>query len=134
MKKLFTFVIAFCIITSPIITFAANPLVPDCNTGALNASGSGYVNACDFNALVGMVNNGINWLIIYLATPLAAIAFAYAGFLLLTSGGSEEKLRKAKTIILNVVVGFVIALAAWLIVKTILVTLGFNPKDAFLSI
>lgn len=109
-------------------------LVPDCmRTIVVDPTTHLVNNPCDFNALMTLVNNVIQFLLFYLATPLAAIAFSYAGFLLITSGGSEEKLGTAKKIIKNVLIGYVIALAAWLIVNTILTTLGVSSSGIFLS-
>ena len=41
-------------------------------------------------------------------------------------------MTKVKTILKNVIFGYIIALIAWLVIKTVLVTVGFDPKDAFL--
>lgn len=81
---------------------------------------------CGFNELLKLVNKVIHFILFDLAMPIAAIMFAYAGFLLLTSGGNPETKNKAKKIFWNVFIGFVIALAAWLIVKTILSVLGYT--------
>jgi hypothetical protein len=90
-------------------------LVPDCP-----ASG------CGFEELMKLINKVINFLLFTIATPLAALVFAYSGIMLITAGGSSEKMTKAKKILGNLVVGYVIALAAWLIINTILSALGFH--------
>jgi len=87
---------------------------------------------CGFNDLMKAINNVITFLIFTIATPLAALGIMYAGWLYLSSGGSEENVTKAKHILKNIVLGYVIALAAWLIVHTILSTLGFTG-DSFLG-
>lgn len=109
-------------------------LVPDCNVGAINPNTGNYVEACDFNRLMEIINTVINFLLITLATPLFVLIIVYVAWLYLSAGGSSENVTKAKKIIKNALIGYIIALAAWLIVKTILATLGFNPKDAFLNI
>ena len=81
---------------------------------------------CGWNELLAMVARFINYIIFLLAMPLAAIMFAYAGFQLITSGGSSEKKSKAKEIFINVAMGFVFAVAAWLIIHTISTILGYN--------
>jgi hypothetical protein len=89
---------------------------------------------CNFNDLITLVNKVISFLLFYLATPLAGIIFAWAGFIYITSGGDTSKIKKAKTMLTNVLVGYVIALAAWLIVKTILNILGVDPSiDTYLK-
>jgi hypothetical protein len=81
---------------------------------------------CDFNALMILVNNVVKFILFKLALPIAAIMFAYAGFELLTAGGDTAKMKKAKTIFINVALGLIIAAAAWLIVNTILTILGYT--------
>ena len=58
--------------------------------------------------------------------PIAAIAIIYAGFLFVTAGGNEDKLKKAKTTFLWSVVGTALLLGAWAIaeaIKSFIVTL-----------
>ena len=61
-----------------------------------------------------------------MVVPIAAIMFAYAGILLIFSGGDTSKRSKAKSIFINVAIGFIIAVAAWLIVEFVLNLLGYN--------
>ncbi len=112
-----------------------SPTSPDTNgpsdIGGASSKGSDLVPACPvggcgFNELMELINKVINFLLFKIAMPLAALIFAYAGFLLITAGGDPSKVTKAKAIIRNLLIGFVIALAAWLIVNTILSTLGFQ--------
>ncbi|HXK35170.1 MAG TPA: hypothetical protein VJ103_01525 [Candidatus Paceibacterota bacterium] len=88
---------------------------------------------CNFNYLLTTINILINFLLFWITLPIAAILFAYVGFLLLFSGGDEGKRTQAKAIAWNLVVGLVIALAAWLIVKTILVGLGLKAGFSLLE-
>lgn len=73
---------------------------------------------CTFADLITLVQNLINFLII-ISTFLATAAFAYAGILLLTSGGNESALKKAKDIFWKVLIGYLWILGAWLLVYTI---------------
>ena len=79
-----------------------------------------------WNQLMTLINNVINFILFRLALPIAAIMFAYAGFELLTAGGDTSKMKKAKSIFLNVALGLVFAVAAWLIVDTVLTILGYH--------
>ncbi|MES3032097.1 MAG: pilin [Patescibacteria group bacterium] len=81
---------------------------------------------CDFNAFMKLINTVIHFVLFSLAIPIAAIMFFYAGFLMVTSGGSAEAKSKAKNIFSNAVYGLVIAAGAWLIIRTILSILGYN--------
>ena len=82
--------------------------------------GDGVCNGpdCTFASLITLVKNLITDLIT-LSTFLAAIAFAYAGFLMLTSGGSESAKTKAKDVFMKVLIGYLWILGAWLLVYTI---------------
>lgn len=131
-KKIFGFIFGFIIILTPFLSYnvARAAIVPTCGTLTVvpgtNPPQKQITNPCDFNYLMALVNNVIDFLLFVIATPLVAIILCYAGFLMLTSGGSSEKVTKAKHIIKSVVFGYIIALAAWLIINTILSTLGFN--------
>ncbi len=73
---------------------------------------------CTFNSLVQLGRNFVNLLIVY-SVPIAVISFTYAGFLLLTSQGNAGAVSKARGIFLDTAIGFMIVLAAWLIVSAI---------------
>lgn len=81
---------------------------------------------CGFNEAMKLINNVITFLLFTIATPLVALIICYAGWLYLSSQGSKENVTKAKTILKNVIIGYIIGLVAWLVVKTILVSLGFT--------
>ncbi len=83
-------------------------------------------NPCDFNYALTLINNVVKFILFGLAIPLAAIMFMYAGFEMVTAGGSEEKAGKARRIFTNAVIGLALAAAAWLIVELILTTLGYD--------
>ncbi|HLF66458.1 MAG TPA: pilin, partial [Gammaproteobacteria bacterium] len=80
---------------------------------------------CTFEDIFTLINNVIRFILFNMVVPIAAIMFAYAGFLLITAQGGEAK-TKAKGIFTNAVIGLVIAVAAWLIVTTILWILGYK--------
>ena len=84
---------------------------------------------CNFDAFILLFSNVINFLLFDVAIPLSALVFAYAGWLYLSSGLKPDQRTKAKGIFGKVLLGIVIALAAWLIVKAIMVGLGFQFKD-----
>jgi len=90
--------------------------------GTIDASGrdvSGSLkDPCGFDDLVATAQNLVNWLV-YLSVFVAAAMFTYAGYLYVASGGSEEQVKKAHEIFRSVLIGFLLVLAAWLIVYTI---------------
>lgn len=128
MSKLLTFFSLILGILAPMVLFAQNF---DTQTAAkdqglvicgrdLNKDGmvKGPDEECDYSDIVWTIRVIIKYLLM-VAGSLAAISFAYAGFLYLTAAGAEEKIKHAHEIFLKVAIGFVIILSAWLIVKTI---------------
>jgi|GEM_PF-2417581 len=99
------------------------PATEDSNTGLVPCT-----NSCDFYDIMTLINNIVNFTITALVIPVAAIMFAYAGFELLTSGGETSKREKAKNIFLNVSIGLIIAVAAFIIVQTVLSLLGYDKS------
>jgi len=61
------------------------------------------------NTFEGLVQNVAKWFY-YVMIPVASIVILYAAFLFLTSGGEEEKIKKAKRAITYAVVGIAIIL------------------------
>lgn len=80
---------------------------------------------CNWNSFVGMISSVMRNLYI-LAFSIAVIFIAYAGFLLVTSGGDAGKRGRAKTIFINVIIGFVIMFFSYAFVVYMLKTLGVN--------
>lgn len=81
---------------------------------------------CNFDMLVVLINKVVDFLIIFIAFPFVAIVMAWAGVLLLTSGGSSSAKEKSKKMIWHVVIGLILALLSWGIIKIILLTLGYQ--------
>ena len=88
---------------------------------------------CNFQSLMLLFNNVIEFLLFTLATPFAAIVFAYAGWLYIRSGDNPGNKKKAKDMFLKMLGGYIVALGAYLIVKVIMQGLGFDTTnfDAF---
>ena len=95
-------------------TVQAVQIIPDCDP-SLPPSQEG---ACGADKLIILAKNFIKFLL-YITIPLAAIMIVWGGFIIMTAGGSEEKVKKGKTIITGTVIGVAIALGAWLIISTI---------------
>ena len=119
MKKYFIFIFVLLMVLLPVLSFAQ----PSEGTGLVTCTAA---KDCDWNALLAMINKVINFALFALALPIAAIMFAWAGVLMVTSAGSTEARSKAKGIFGNVVWGLVLAVAAWLIVSTLLTILGYD--------
>lgn len=87
---------------------------------------------CDYDDLVQLAQNVIEFLIFRIAAPLGAVMFAYAGFLYVTNRGNEGQVAEAHQIFLYVFWGLVVCLAAWLIVNFI-VSFLLDPTYNFLG-
>lgn len=107
--------------TSDTTDIEKNGIVPRCNNLAdgIDATTGQYKVPCDFTFFMRLINNVIKFLLFVIATPLIALILMYTGYLYLTAGGSSGQVEKVRHILMNAVVGYVIALAAWLIVNTI---------------
>ena len=131
-KKILMMLSVLIILVVPALSFAGTfdpsahtSLVPCNNTP--DATTGVIAQPCDFNALMTLVNTVINFMLYFMVIPIAAIMFVYAGFELLTAGGESAHARtKAKSIFTNALIGLVIAMACWLIVKLVLSTLGYD--------
>ena len=80
-------------------------------------------NNCTICHLFVGINSIIDFLLKNIAFPLGVVAILYGGFMIMTSGGSEEQVKKGKTALEFAVYGIIIAFAGWLIVGTILSSL-----------
>lgn len=90
------------------------PALVQCGTG----SGAGALN-CEACNLAQLVSNIINFAI-GLSIPLAAVLFAWAGILYFSSGANPGNKEQAKGIFSNALIGFLIAITAWLVINTLL--------------
>ena len=134
LKFIFINLMLLAIIIIPAFSLAQNTnpssTAPNTNlsvpAGGIFPGCSDPVNGCGFNDLLNLVNSFVKFVLFSLALPIAAIMFCYAGIVLLFAGGSTEKVGKAKKIFWNVLLGLVIAAAAWLIVELILTILGYQ--------
>ncbi len=101
-------------------------LVPDCGYNIKTISNSGGTGRmCGLADIITLIQNIIEYIFI-LVLPIVAIVFAYVGYLYLTSGGNTAKHTQAKEAMTNLGIGILIILAAWLIIKSVLTTLGVD--------
>jgi hypothetical protein len=84
----------------------------------------GCQNICDIAILAqNVLNYGI-----FLAVVISSFLFAYAGWNMLTSGGSSEMYAKGKRVFGNVFIGLLLILGGWIVIDTLMRTLmGTNP-------
>lgn len=114
--------IVLCILVIPVFVSAAEGIVPECKQEPCE----------NFGSLIQLAKNLLEFFFI-IGTSIAALAFAWAGILYLTSGGNPAKAEQAKKIFWTVLWGYVIVVAAWFIVDFILDNLSVNKDYSILE-
>jgi len=89
-------------------------------TAILVPCGTATTKACTVCDFFVLIKNIVNFLVTDIAVPVAVIILIYGGIMMVTSGGSEEKITKGKTALWHAVWGLLIVFAAWLIIDTII--------------
>jgi len=117
-KNIFSFVFLLIFIFVPVFVFGQEP-----DTGLIPCDGLD----CQFTDFIQLIYNVMRFLI-GLGLTFSVIVFAYAGFIYMTAGGDESKIKKAHGMFLSVVIGLVLALGAFLIVEVIANTLGLDSQ------
>lgn len=108
----------------------------------INAQGAEYAddvtsklipctNKCDLGSLMQLINNLITFLIKVILFPITVLMFVYAGYQYITAQGNPSKKANVKKMLWHLVGGIVLILCAWLIVKTLLVVLGYTDRLYF---
>src|SRR3989344_3005998 len=87
-------------------------------------------NPCNLCHLYTGAKNIIDFMLLDLILPLAVIAFLIGGIFMLASAGNPQMLQTGKTAITNTIIGVIIAFASWLIIATIVNTLGYKGFTA----
>ena len=80
---------------------------------------------CTYKDFINLIKNVVIFLI-KIGVAFSAVVFAYAGWLYMTSGGDEGKVKQAHEMLTKVLWGFLFALGAFLIVQLISNQLGYN--------
>ena len=85
---------------------------------------------CNLCHLYTLTKNGVDFMLFDLILPVAIIALLIGGIFLLASRGNPQMIESGKNAIVNTVIGVVIAFGAWLIIATIVNTLGYDGFTA----
>lgn len=137
-QNLITLGLLFIFVSSPLLVEAWRPgddIAPCGFDGSKSGAVDGVVSQseqCEFVDFIKFLGNIID-LLLWVSTLLAAVSFAYAGFLYATSGGNPGKISSAHRIFGKVATGFIVALSAWLIVKMIETALLGSGAATFLT-
>lgn len=82
---------------------------------------------CGWNEISVFANNILQWLI-YIGMFCAAIMVGYAGWLLVSKGGSQDARSKAKKIFKKIIYGLILLFGAYFIVDLVLTQVGVAPE------
>ena len=74
---------------------------------------------CTWDNLYQLINSLIT-LLLEVAIPLAVIVILYGGFMIITSGGSEDGFKKGKDAIIGAVIGLAIVFGSYIAVNLII--------------
>lgn len=118
----------------PVFAFAQNntlqePTGPGADSAFVKCDGT-KDNPCTFDSAVELIQNGLQWILMF-SGFIAAAMFMYAGFLLLTSAGNATQIQKAKGVFKRVLIGFLIIFLTFVTISELLKRIG---ADAFLNI
>jgi len=102
-----------------------------------STSGNGLIPCdgadCTFDSVLQLVNNLINFFFTTLLLPLIVLLIMYLGYGYLTANGNPAQHAKLKSMLKNIVLGLLLIVCAWLIVRTLLSVLGYTDDLMFFS-
>lgn len=131
LRKVVIHLMAFIFLgTGALTLFAAQPGVAQAQAGDFSMFTVPFKcqqKECGWPELIMLANEIIKFAV-YIACVGATITFAWAGFKMLMNAGSSGEIEKAKKMMWTAIIGIVITLSAWLIVKFILDNLGVDPS------
>jgi hypothetical protein len=101
----------------PPVAWAAG-ILPTTESGT-GSKDCGSPNGCGNYSLDDILSTAVmvaNW-ILGVVGALALLFFVYGGFVFFLSGGSEEKVREGKTVLMNAIIGLAIVFCSYLIIQ-----------------
>ena len=113
MKKIKAYVILFFLV-APFFVSGQNGLVP-CGTEG---------NPCQLCHLFELFANLVEFILITVVPPLAALFFVYGGILFYTAMGDPTRIKKARSVLVSVLIGIAIVYGAHFFISMLLDALG----------
>lgn len=86
----------------------------------------GADNPCKLCHIFVMFDNIIDFVMITLVPPLAALMLVVAGVMFFTAAGDPGSISKARSVLTSVVLGLVIVYGSWLIINSFFLVIGVN--------
>ncbi len=118
MKKIKPYVILF-FLTAPFVISGQNSAEGD---GIVPCGGKD--NPCQLCHLFELFANLVEFVLITVVPPLAALFFVYGGILFYTAAGDPNKITKARGVLVSVVIGIAIVYGAHFFISMLLDALG----------
>lgn len=114
-------IILFCIVLLMIIIVPASAEIDYGLDRTTEAIGKDQIvkKTSDDTTISSLVGNMIGYVLSFIGT-IFMIAIIYGGFLWMTAKGNESQVDKAKTIMRNSIIGFVVVALAYVISTTVL--------------
>ncbi len=147
------FIFVFSFLFFPLAVSAVDylPLVP-CGLKAQPVDSAGnragdpaidYTRSCTRCDAFKLAENVIDFGLLGIVPPVAAVLFIFAGLMILLGGAMPKRIELGKTVFKNTFIGLLIILASWLIVNTFIQSFGpdqvkgswfkFTCKDSVIS-
>jgi uncharacterized protein with PQ loop repeat len=125
LKFLFSSMLSTGSITLPLAVLADDPYVRSQSYVEGVAAGAEVDSGQDLPTIIGNIIN----IVLGFIGILLLVYILYAGFLWMTAGGNEDKVKEAKTMIKNAIIGLVIVIAAFAISTFVLSSIidSVNP-------
>jgi hypothetical protein len=93
------------------------PIIP-CGTNISTTGGATSItNPCEFCHIFLLVHNVYDFLVLIIVPPIAVVLIAIGGFMWLTAGGNEGRVKKGHSMILSVIIGLIIVYVSWLVLS-----------------
>ena len=133
-----TALLALVFVSAVPMLVVADVGVPTATPGGFILCDGGLKDPCTFEHVMGLLRFGLNFVVYKLVTPVFVIMLMWQGIKMITSsagGAKPTTLADVKKSIQTLLIGYLWVLAAWLIVKTVIVILaGENPSfDVFFN-
>lgn len=100
----------------PIVSIFALLLIPTFAGAQVLTEQTFVAGVSNITGALGVINKIATWFLT-IVVAIAVIMFVYAGFLYLTSGGDDEKIKSAKNYLLYGIIGVAVALLAGALVR-----------------
>jgi type IV secretory pathway VirB2 component (pilin) len=114
-KKVLAIMLVVAFIATPMLAMAATDLTGlEADAGTIGLGDAG---------IKDIINNIISVVLGFLGL-IAVILILIGGFMWMTAGGSEEKVKKGRQYIINGVIGLIIILAAYAIATFVISNIG----------